>query len=51
MYMENIYQTTHLNRSHYSVSLSEQEKLIVELAKRSDAESERLKRYLGHYQT
>ena len=45
--MKNIYQEKHLNRSCYSVSLSEQEELLKKLSKRSDAESERLKRYLA----
>ena len=45
--MPNIYSAEHLQRTHYSVPLTEQNKLIDELQKRTDTESKRLQLYLG----
>lgn len=45
--MKNIYTAPHLSRSHHSVSLTEQERLIEQLNQRDDSEAERIKRYLS----
>lgn len=45
--MENIYTSSHLQRKHYQVDLSEQEKLLRDLSRRTDPESVRLQRYLS----
>ncbi len=45
--MKNIYQAEHLKRKYYSTSLAEEEQLINNLQKQSDAESDRLKRYMA----
>ncbi len=45
--MKNIYQSTHLKRSHYKTSLIEEKQLIEELARRTDTEAGRLKRYMS----
>jgi phenylalanyl-tRNA synthetase alpha chain len=42
-----IYSAPHLKRSHYTVSLAEQEEIISRLPERGDAESKRLQRYLA----
>ncbi len=45
--MKNIYLLSHLKRSHYSISLVEQDKIFKQLATRTDVQAERLKRYLA----
>ena len=44
--MQDIYQATHLKRSHLQASLIEEEHMIKTLEQRIDVEAERLKRYL-----
>lgn len=45
--MKNIYNATHLNRSHYIVSMAEQYEILNKLNKRTDVQAERLKRYMS----
>lgn len=45
--MTSLYQAPHLHRTHYTTPLDEQNALIQGLSARTDAEGERLKRYLA----
>lgn len=45
--MESIYTESHLIRTQYAVSLDEQERVLAVLARRTDAQSERLRRYIA----
>lgn len=45
--MQNIYNSEHLKRTHYSVPLTEQNEKINDLQKRTDIESKRLQLYLS----
>ncbi len=45
--MDPMYQAPHLQRHYYKTDMSEQERLFAELEKKTDAESNRLKRYIA----
>ena len=45
--MSDIYQAPHLKRSHYTVPLDEEKRILKELSARDDPESKRLLRYLA----
>lgn len=47
MSMESLYKSPHLKRKEYTVDLAEQEKILKDLEKRTDADSERMKRFLA----
>lgn len=45
--MNNMYHTDHLKRAIYSAPIEAEQQLIAKLKERTDAEAERLKRYIG----